>query len=199
MGLFSVAKLFGITLRESANDGSDFTNPDADYRRLFLGEDALLHLRDSAGAVTGVGAGGLLKVSEVTFTSNVSVTATTEGTGNTVVTAGAVTFDGATPCILEFYCWAAQPDNTAANRALRLGWVDGGTAIGVFSLHATQVAGVNNLIPIFARSSAFTPTAASHTYGVESWVSAGTGTVGAGAGGAGANMPGFIRVYKVIV
>lgn len=54
-GQFSLAKLFGITLRESANDGSDFTNPDADYRRLFLGEDGLLHLRDSAGAITDVG------------------------------------------------------------------------------------------------------------------------------------------------
>jgi len=51
-GKFSLANLFGITIRESANDGSDFTNPDADYRRLFLGEDGLLHVKDSAGAVT---------------------------------------------------------------------------------------------------------------------------------------------------
>jgi hypothetical protein len=55
MGLFSLAKLFGLTLRESATDGSDFTNPDADFRRVFLGEDANLHLKDSAGAVTTVG------------------------------------------------------------------------------------------------------------------------------------------------
>lgn len=56
-GVFSTAKLNAMTIRESANDGSDFTNPDADYRRLFLGEDGLLHLKDSAGAVTDVGAG----------------------------------------------------------------------------------------------------------------------------------------------
>jgi hypothetical protein len=55
MGLFSLEKLFGITIRESANDGSDFTNPDADYRRLFLGEDGQLHVKDSAGAVTDIG------------------------------------------------------------------------------------------------------------------------------------------------
>lgn len=55
MGLFSAAKLFGMTIRESATDGSDFTNPDADYRRLFLGEDGLLHLKDSAGTVTDIG------------------------------------------------------------------------------------------------------------------------------------------------
>lgn len=51
-GKFSLANLFGMTIRESANDGSDFTNPDADYRRLFLGEDGLLHVKDSAGTVT---------------------------------------------------------------------------------------------------------------------------------------------------
>lgn len=58
-GVFSGAKLNGMTIRESAADGSDFTNPDADYRRLFLGEDGLLHLKDAAGAVTDVGSGGM--------------------------------------------------------------------------------------------------------------------------------------------
>lgn len=58
-GKFSEANLFGMTIRESANDGSDFTNPDADYRRLFLGEDGLLHLRDSAGTVTTPAQGAL--------------------------------------------------------------------------------------------------------------------------------------------
>ena len=52
MTQFSLAELFGITIRESANDGSDFTNPSADYRRLFLGEDGYLHVKDSAGTVT---------------------------------------------------------------------------------------------------------------------------------------------------
>lgn len=52
MALFSEVQAAGITIRESANDGSDFSNPAADYRRLFLGEDGLLHVKDSAGAVT---------------------------------------------------------------------------------------------------------------------------------------------------
>lgn len=56
-GVISTAQIFGLTVRESANDGSDFTNPGADYRRLFLGEDGGLHLRDSAGAITMVGVG----------------------------------------------------------------------------------------------------------------------------------------------
>ena len=59
MGKFSLANLFGITIRESANDGSDFTNPDADYRRLFLGEDGTLKTKDSAGTVATISGSGI--------------------------------------------------------------------------------------------------------------------------------------------
>lgn len=45
----------GLIIRESADDGSDFSNPTADYRVLFLGEDGALHLRDSSGTVTDIG------------------------------------------------------------------------------------------------------------------------------------------------
>lgn len=58
-GKFSDALLHGMTIRESADDGSDFTNPAADYRRLFLGEDGLLHLKDSSGTVTSLGGSGI--------------------------------------------------------------------------------------------------------------------------------------------
>lgn len=58
MGKISEALTHAITIRESADNGSDFTNPAADYRRLFLGEDGKLHLKDEAGAVTEVGGGG---------------------------------------------------------------------------------------------------------------------------------------------
>lgn len=51
--------IYGLQVRESADDGSDFTNPDADYRIVFLGEDGLLHAKDSAGTVTGLGGTGL--------------------------------------------------------------------------------------------------------------------------------------------
>src|SRR5687768_14351077 len=78
-GLFSLAKLFGITIRESANDGSDFTNPDADYRRLFLGEDGLLHVKDSAGTVTNP------------YTGNVATDAIWDVAGDLAVGSGANT------------------------------------------------------------------------------------------------------------
>lgn len=43
-----------VILEERASDGSDTANPAADHRALFLGEDGLLHLRDSAGTVTDI-------------------------------------------------------------------------------------------------------------------------------------------------
>lgn len=50
--------IYGVHIRESANDGSDFTNAAADYRVLFLGEDGLLHVKDSSGTVTSPYSGG---------------------------------------------------------------------------------------------------------------------------------------------
>lgn len=54
----NTTKIYGIHMRESANDGSDFANAAADYRIQFLGEDGLLHLKDSAGGVTTPGGAG---------------------------------------------------------------------------------------------------------------------------------------------
>lgn len=45
-----------VILEERLSDGSDTPNPASDHRALFLGEDGALHLRDSAGAVTNIGA-----------------------------------------------------------------------------------------------------------------------------------------------
>jgi hypothetical protein len=47
----NTTNIYGVHLRESADDGSDFSNAAADYRVLFLGEDGFLHAKDSAGSV----------------------------------------------------------------------------------------------------------------------------------------------------
>jgi hypothetical protein len=44
--------IYGVHIRESANDGSDFTNAAADYRIAFIGEDGLWHVKDSSGTVS---------------------------------------------------------------------------------------------------------------------------------------------------
>ena len=48
-----------IILQEAADDGSDFSNPSADYRVVFLGEDGSLHAKDSSGTVTALGGTGI--------------------------------------------------------------------------------------------------------------------------------------------
>jgi hypothetical protein len=58
-GKISEAQIYGLTIRESANDGSDFTNPAADFRRVFLGEDGEWHSKDSAGSVAGFAGSGI--------------------------------------------------------------------------------------------------------------------------------------------
>lgn len=76
-------KFPGIILQEAANDGSDFSNPDADYRRVFLGEDGQLHAKDSAGTVTDLGAAasGALTASGYTMATARLIGRTTASTG----------------------------------------------------------------------------------------------------------------------
>ena len=95
MTKFSEVPAAGITIRESANDGSDFTNPIADYRRLFLGEDGALHLKSSAGTVTAIGGAGDIttdaawaaKGDLIVGTANNTAAVLTAGTNGKVLTA----------------------------------------------------------------------------------------------------------------
>lgn len=126
------------------------------------------------------------------ITANVSVVSTTEATGTTIITCGAHTFDG-TPVIAHFFASAvSSPTNPSTFTVVSL--FEGATQIGRLctvltgATPATQAPGVG-----FLR---FTPTAASHTYTVTAFASAGTGGVTAGAGGTGTAVPAFIRFTK---
>lgn len=55
MGVLEGASIYGIQLRESATDGSDFGSAASDYRILFLGEDGQLHVKDASGTVSDIG------------------------------------------------------------------------------------------------------------------------------------------------
>lgn len=120
-GVFSSAKLNGMTIRESADDGSDFTNPDADYRRLFLGEDGQLHVKDSSGTVTGIGgAADLGDLGDVTVTGS-----ETDGQVLTSDGAGAFAFEDATGggAVATDAIWDAAGDlavGSGANTAAKL-------------------------------------------------------------------------------
>ncbi len=58
-----------IILEERLSDGSDTSNPPADHRALFVGEDGLFHLRDSSGTVTTPSAGGAADLDALLATS----------------------------------------------------------------------------------------------------------------------------------
>jgi len=114
------------------------------------------------------------------FTSNVSVTATSEATANTVVTASAITADGSTPIVIEFYAPSVD-----ANVAIVL--YDGSSTVGgVLAFNGAQV-------PIYVPKR-LTPASGSHTYSIRAYKPSGSPSVQAGTGGSGNNMPGFIRI-----
>ena len=134
----------------------------------------------------------LEEVAYVEFTSDVSVTATTVGTANQIVSAGAITYE-AVPHLIEFHVARYTAPAQATNFILR----DGTTGLGTL----TQIAASDNEGSLY-RARRLTPTAASHTYNVAAWLGgAGTGTVKAGTGGTAGDgstyLPGWIRVTRI--
>ena len=133
----------------------------------------------------------LAEVAYVEFTADVSITATTVGTANQVVSAGAVTYE-AVPHMIEFWCARYTAPAQQTWHILR----DGTTVLG--TLGNTQASDAEPGITFQRR---LTPTAASHTYNVASYLGgAGTGTYKAGTGGTAGDgttyLPGFIRVTR---
>lgn len=153
-------------------------------------------------ASSGAGGGSDLSGQELAYvekTTDTSITATTETTANTIVTATGVVCDGTMKVSIEFFSDEVTVPGAASNNFVVLVLYDdtgGGAAsigiIGVFlAVNSTSIR-----IPVFlARRLA--PTAATHTYSVRAHVASGTGTVGAGAGGLGARSPAFIRITRV--
>jgi len=127
------------------------------------------------------------------FTSPVSITATTEGTANTLVTGASVAYDGSTVVMIQFYCPYITPAST--NGASVIVQVNEGSTVLGYICSVLVPTGAQMNIPGngFMR---LTPSAASHTYSIRAFRGTGNGTVGAGAGGAGAYRPGFMRIIK---
>lgn len=139
------------------------------------------------------GAGGFSVVDYVEFTASVNITATTEGTAQTVVTGGGFTADGTSHYLLECFSPGAHPASTV-NAVLDIAFFEGATDLGR-AVYVTPTNGQMQTPLYMARR--FVPSAGSHTYKVAAWVSSGTGVVAAGTGGANA-LPGYIMVTKQI-
>jgi hypothetical protein len=131
-------------------------------------------------------------LSHVSFTDLVTVSATAEGAANTVVTANALTFDGATPVWIEFFAPSVDPGATLSS-AIILVLYDGASSVGIFGVVQNDAA--NTLrAPVLLRRRLI-PSAASHTYSIRAYRSASDGTITAGAGtGAGVALPGYISI-----
>lgn len=134
----------------------------------------------------------LAEVNYTEFTADVSITATTVGTANQIVSSGAITYT-ADPILIEFSCGRFNAPANATQLILR----DGTTVLGTLA----QIAASATVHPLYT-ARRLTPTAASHTYNVAAWVTtSGTGTVKAGTGGTAGDattyLPGWIRITRV--
>lgn len=124
------------------------------------------------------------------FTGNVSVTATTEATANTIVTADAATFDG-TPVWVEFF--APEATNVASfNLSIILHDDTAGASLG--RLCSQNSPDAMTLAAQGKRK--ITPAAGSRVYSIRAYTIGGSAGVSAGAGGAGVDVPGYIRITK---
>lgn len=152
---------------------------------------------DVATGGGGGGGGTEMVLDYAQITSNASITATSEATADVVVTGSAITYDGATEIMVEFYSPFCRPDTAANDRELRLYLYDGSSSIGRLSLQIAGEGGGSSHVPVHVKRR-LTPSAASHTYSIRASVNAGTGLVGAGTGGSTGEMPAFIRIVKSI-
>lgn len=137
------------------------------------------------------------EISYTQITGNVNVASTTEATGTTIISPGAITFDG-TLVLVHLFCFAVQVDTSAAGDAVVLSLFEGATQITRMARADTVIttAGTNYNVNAFYH---FTPTAASHTYTITAFATSTTGTpkVIAGSGGTGGSAPSFVRFTKV--
>jgi hypothetical protein len=129
------------------------------------------------------------EISYTEFTSTVSVTSTNSASPTDVVSSGAITYANV-PHLIEFYAPQAAVE-TAKVLAVML-W-DGTTDLGIIGQVGNAA---SNVAPSVFLARRLTPSAASHTYRIRAYVSAGTTTtIEAGVGGTGVLMPGSLRIW----
>jgi hypothetical protein len=131
------------------------------------------------------------------ITAGVNVASTTEATPTTIISPGAITFDG-TAVLVHFYSPAVKPPTAAAGDFLRVSLYEGATEIGLVAFLQQPASTAQESVPVTGWLR-FTPTAASHTYTIGASVNSTTGTptISAGAGGTATFVGAFVRFTKV--
>lgn len=138
-----------------------------------------------SGGSTGSGSAGF-EIGYDQITSPVSVTATTEAAGTTVISCAAHTFDGSAVFVTFFA--ASVSGGGACNVSL----FEASTQITELADSNPGASG-NPITGMFR----FTPTAGSHTYTVTAFRTVSNATIQAGSGGTAGFPPCFIRFTKV--
>lgn len=127
------------------------------------------------------------------ITSPVTVTATSEGAADTVITGTSQAY-AAEPVLLTFFTPFLQ--NGAFTTFCIVYLYDVATSTVVGRLNRTDVINGDGTA-LFAQYR-FTPTAATHQYRVRAYIDAGTqANINAGSGGSAAYLPAFLRIVKV--
>lgn len=151
----------------------------------------------SAGDITiaaSGGGGGVTEYDYVEKTSNTTITATTDGNSNgtAIIDGNAVTYDGSTRILIEFWAIALEINEPNVGH---INLYDGTTDLGRLILFGIG-AGTGTTDSTGYGARFLTPSAGSHTYHIRGWKSGGTFTVGGGAGGASTLMPTWYRITK---
>lgn len=118
-------------------------------------------------------------------TADVPIT-NTGGAPDTVVTAPAVTFDGATIALVEFSCPLLERGNIYTRVCL----YENGVQKGIIAQATSGSPGYGAF--------RFTPTAGAKTYSIRAYVDTSTGYVRAGTGAGNTLVPATIRVSKIL-
>lgn len=134
-------------------------------------------------------------ISYVEFTTDVTISATTEATANTIVTAAAFTPNGVDAYWIEFFAPGVSL-GTSTGAQILIDLYDNGSAISAGASVLAQF--VNPAAAAFINSCdtkrRIVPTNAAHTYSIRGHRVTANGTVN-GTGGA-TTQPGFIRITK---
>lgn len=131
------------------------------------------------------------------ITSAVNIVSLTEASGTTILSPGALTFDGS-PVLMQFWCVGIDTPSNAVNATVVVCLFEGSTQITRLIQAFTIATGIPRVWPA-GTLYRFTPSAGSHTYTITAFASSTTGTpaVRAGAGGTGGLPPAFVRFIKV--
>lgn len=149
-------------------------------------------LKSGGAATANAWASRELDYAEVT--SSVTLTGTSEGAADTIVTGNAVTYDGSTAVMIEFWCYTTATD---ANQSVVFVLLEGATVVGIAQISCPNGATSANRLPGTLQVRR-TPAAGSKTMTLKAWKTGGTAIVGAGAGGSGTGLPAYLRITRAL-